>query len=260
VTAASVEERLARAYRVAAARSLRDEVMGPDVDRMVASALKREVSGDGVYVGGLYACSYTEFREWAEARRRRAELAALKAEVDADGIAERRRAELAEIDRSAELQALYDSVHHPELAEIREAAAASREAARDEHLVSLVASGAAPEHVEQRWRYAAERGSERAAGLLAEVTRRRGLALNRAVIASGGPTSPWRTVRTREGHWRAERHAFHGDGRTDTEVRWRWRGQGPWLTSDEFRARQQAARQRDRQIRRQIPAVGRSRR
>lgn len=277
-----VAERVARAFWTAQARRLRREMKsgsrrsqcgaGPDPkrdhDALVASAqaraLRRDVDRQGaevvITVGNVDVyTTRAELAEWAGRQLRRELVAALRVEVKAEAIAEAKAAEVEAACREVELRAIYNDMKRPELAEARERAAAQRARAQDETVIALVASGAGPQ-VEQRWRYAAERGSQRAAELLMEVIRRRGQRINQAIIATAGPTSRWATRRTPEGHWRAQRDTFLGNGDVVTEVRWRWRGEGPWLASAEFDDRQRRARERERKLRRQIPAVGRPRR
>jgi hypothetical protein len=103
-------------------------------------------------------------------------------------------------------------------------------------------------------------GDSAAEPLLAAAVQGQRQRLNAAIVASGGQRSDWRTVRTRDGHWRAQRHTFHGDGRVTTATRWKYRSEGPWLTPREFGRRVEAARQRQRKLKRMIPAVGRPQR
>jgi hypothetical protein len=106
-------------------------------------------------------------------------------------------------------------------------------------------------------RAAAVAGDGQAGVLLAAAVAADGAEFNRAIVASAH--RPGWQIRQVGEHQHATMDVFHPDGRITRHVRWKWRGMGEWITESEFTQRRRQAAQRDRQIRRQIPTVGRAR-
>jgi hypothetical protein len=161
--------------------------------------------------------------------------------------------------RTTMVRGLRYEVEYPELfaraARVREFRELRRR--REEQLTPLVASGDLSVDLRPFWQRLAAAGSDAATVLLASAARRQVRALTAAVVASG-TTGGWKVRRVGD-HEQAVREVWAEDGTITKHVRWRYRGQGDWLTSGQFEAKLRASRARQRRLARMIPAstVGR---